>query len=725
MPPRRRLLTLFIAGLLAVPAAAVPVASAAPAPAVAADQSTNLVDQVVHVTWSGFVPSSSSVLSDGTHHVVRVYQCKGASPVSAADCYGSQLYEYGTRGSSNNRDPDGPSNAITTITQPDGTGSADIEVRTITQSATLACSSTVPCSLVVVPNDGEPDPSHPGEIVSGTDTQPLIDGTNINGPGTWKDWAFAKAVADKLVIPLSFSPAGGVCAFAKSPDATAAGSPEVQRLVEQWQPKLCRLAKPVSLDYTTLGEPSAQSNFEAKLSDVAFTTLPDGTTAQRPYTYAPLSTSGIAIAYRIDNADTGRPITDLKLSPRLVAKLVTESYGMGASCTTKKCDKATVGNPLNIFQDPEFLKLNGSTGWPITSGWLDVVSGNQNLTWELTRWLAADAATKKFLAGTKDSSGMQVNTGFKGISYPVAQFDARDANPQFVHGFIPLLGLDAVASYLVTNRDNSETYVPNPITGNYDKTGPIAVGNRALIAIVSTSDAAALRFPVARILNGAGKYVAPTDASMAAAISAMKTNPDKITQHADFTSKNAAAYPLTMTHYAQVPTNGIGAVKAEKIGRLLDYAAAAGQVHGTAIGQLPVGYVALTAAQKAETVKAAAAVRAQKGVLPAPGSNNKPSPSPSTSPNVPGNTKPNLPGAGNPSVQLPLVAGPAPLGGRLSGNISALVQWTLPTLVLLGLAAGVLGPGLYGSGNVIDPEGLERWRRKLGRRTRRPGRRRT
>ena len=62
------------------------------------------------------------------------------------------------------------------------------------------------------------------------------------------------------------------------------------------------------------------------------------------------------VAFQIDDAH-GRPVTSMRLNARLVAKLITASYRSGG-------DPAVIDNPVNIFRDPEFLKLNPGVDWP-------------------------------------------------------------------------------------------------------------------------------------------------------------------------------------------------------------------------------------------------------------------------------------------------------------------------------------------------------------------------
>jgi hypothetical protein len=143
--------------------------------------------------------------------------------------------------------------------------------------------------------------------------------------------------------------------------------------------------------------------------------------------------------------------------------------------------------------------------------------------------------------------------------------------------------------------------------------------------------------------SGAGRtFVAPSDASLQAA--ARLLVPDESTgtwgipPDAIRTKPGGAdAYPGTMVLSAQVPTLGLPHTDAGRYAQFLRFAAGEGQTPGTSIGQLPPGYLPMTAANGLESLAAytrlaAAAVEAQAGDLPplVPG-DVRPSPSPSGS----------------------------------------------------------------------------------------------
>jgi hypothetical protein len=190
-----------------------------------------------------------------------------------------------------------------------------------------------------------------------------------------------------------------------------------------------------------------------------------------------------------------------------------------------------------------------------------------------------------------------------------------------------------------------------------------------LFAVLDEADAAAYELPVAALANAAGKYVLPTDAGMAAALSTMYTYGNHISDVRENDKKATGAYPLTMVIYAMVPTGGISKKKARKIAQFLDFVANAGQVQGDQAGDLPPAYLPLTPKMRAQTLKAAREVLSQKGSTKA---------APSTAPATP-TPKPSA-SQGHISlgfVRFPLTAG--------------LIRYALPILLAAGALLAVAG----------------------------------
>ena len=319
-----------------------------PAPAggsVTVSQAAGLVDQTVHVSWTGFKPSSTPVVHPAsTEYVVRVYECRGSAPAGPQDCYGSSAYTYPGKSDPTQVLPDGPSNALDAATDPSGTGGVDIEVRTSAESSSLGCDQDNACSVVVIPNYGQP----------GKHSTDFIYATNSYMDSTW-------AWTNHVTIPLAFAPSGQNCPL-NSPSISLNGSPLVQRAVTSWQPVICQQSGGTALDYTAIGEQEGRTQFMSGTADVGLTEDPVTGTPTRRFRYAPLAIDGIAFAFHVDDAATGQPITSMTLSPRLVAKMLTESYGqtgyVAKGQPVGNGNPATVGNPYSLFTDPEFLALN-------------------------------------------------------------------------------------------------------------------------------------------------------------------------------------------------------------------------------------------------------------------------------------------------------------------------------------------------------------------------------
>jgi hypothetical protein len=394
----------------------------------------------------------------------------------------------------------------------------------------------------------------------------------------------------------------------------------------------------------------------------------------RQYTYAPLANSAIAFAYYIDDPNTGQPLANLVLNARLAAKLLTQSYSLGYGCAGQKapfassydCDPAVANNPSSIFDDPEFYGLNGGTTakninqFPADGDFYDtlygsflpmVVQGDSDMTYDMTAWMEADPATHAFLQGQREPDGngsMTVNKYYRDIGYPTSQFQPLDpgwsiapdkalssnplgADASMQIAWNPVSELDTVATDLGTFDPTSDSPVPICTISNSTCPGNNGwenarlpgqfLGQDEMMAVVGEGQAAADQFAVFRLVNAAGKAVAPTTSSMLAAVSQMKTNRDGITQSVNFSSTDPAAYPLTMVDYAMVPTCGLSSAKASAISAFLTDVATRGQTPGYLPGQLAPGYAPLDSHQIAQLKAAAQAVKAQHCVK-SPGSPN-------------------------------------------------------------------------------------------------------
>ncbi len=629
---------------------------------VTVSQVGTLTNQVVQVSWRGFTPSSELAYNpSGTDYPVMVAECKGTHPTKWAQCFGAS--NGGVAGAFSAY---GPMNTAYATTEPNGEGATPIQLLTAEQNSFLGCNDGSPCSLVIVPSQG-------GNILdTPVNCNDHSEDTNLSDLGSF---AFNSTYGtcswrDRIIVPLQFAQTPTDCPV-RNPDFSVIGSPMLARAMNSWQTALCASSDPVSIQYdSSQAEPLAREDFQSGGDDVALTTLPASGSSAHPFTYAPVAISAVSIAYWIDNPATGLPLTHLKLDPRLVAKLLTQSYDFdgeacsgGAVAMGSLCDNGVDNNPTSLFADPEFRRLNHHVaavgdGFQVPT----VASGETDMSWEVTSWIADNPTAKAFVDGSFDPWGMHVNTDYLDMQLPTNSFNSMDPFPPIAHRYDPVFPLSQVAQYQVDNWYPATDWQPDP-QGNYDKLSPEVPGQRALFAILDQADAAAYELPVAALQNAAGRYVTPTDTSMYAALSAMRTARNHITQNISETAKVKAAYPLTMVIYAMVPTGGISKKKAAKIAQWLDFVAQDGQQPGNNAGQLPPGYLPLTAKMQAQTLKAAQEVLHQTG-------NKKPSKT-STVAAVPAPSPTASPG----SVSLGFVTHP---------GIAGLTRYAIPVLLITG-----------------------------------------
>ena len=764
-------------------------------PVVSVDQTVNLSNQMVRVSWSNFTPSGyegngdqATGLSNGfkaslEYYPVFVVECKGTDPQSLDACNELQV---GAPASG------APGNAVESYTQAGattqasdcsdvptdpvcGTGYTDFQIQTRIQNNTLGCDSDDPCSIAVLPQWGGNTYSQPVNCEDHSLDLPDNGGygSTLYGDYTSCMWN------DRIVVPLSFAQTSKQLCGSNDYAFSAQGSPMLERVMGQWEPGWC-IASQGKVDFnydSAVNEDEARTSFLdggsslSSSTDVALVTDPasSGLTSgsSRHFTYAPIVTTSITIAYYVDNQVTQEPITNLKLNARLVAKLLTQSYSLqfgqcapGQSAQSDLCDPKVAGNPVSIFTDPEFYQLNPeyteadfeteTNGLDNSGDFLPIVlAGNSDMTYELTRWVESDADARAFLEGQPDQWGMHVNAYYEqgqGQTYPVDQFQVLDpgfspklsqlgstTNPflsTMQVAWNPVTGLDNVASDLAGWTPSGDQFYPScsnsaqgwtACSGNIidAKDAPDAFPQRALFAILDSGTAAAYRFPTAQLVNPAGNAEAPTVDSMTAAVNAMKTNPDGITQYQDFAGTAAGAYPLTEVQYAMVPTCGLSPAKADAISTFLQDTASS-QTYGVGLSQIPSfgGYLALDDAQQAQDTAAAQAVQRQTCKSTAPDttvSGEKPPGTGGTGTgsgaapanDLSGNGTGTGTGGGSPTAgatspaagttQPSAQATPIALGDKAS-DTSGDFNYVLVTALALGALLGIGGPLAYGYG---------------------------
>jgi hypothetical protein len=550
-------------------------------------------------------------------------------------------------------------------THGDGSGEEFFEVETVRQAAGLRCGEPVTiggsttgrsCWLVIVPrNNKEAD----GSIRTGLNG---ADSYLRSSPLSQSNWD------NRIVVPLEFQPVSQACPIG-APERPLVGHELVVDAVSSWQPALCAGGGAL-FSYTQLPDEVARGQVQdGRLALVDNPTPPDQVPADHPLVYAPVGLSGLTVAFNIDNyvddphrprADldrNGRRFTSMKLTPRLVAKLLTQSYLKSLQAPPPNEVK---NNPSGLLVDPEFLGLN-----PDYTGFVDpsnpvpdalVQINGADVTSLLWSWLTADPDASAFLAGKADPWGMVVNPKNQNLSLPTSTFPRNDQSCKDsdlgdgvtaklcnldLHPFTKDMH-DAGRS---ASRGDTQAKTPVLLNGTVvpQNIPRQTAGNQALVAVVDAATAIRYGLPTAQLRNAAGAYVAPTPESLMAGEAAMKPSAVTAVLAASPGTHDPAAYPLTALSYAVASTSTMDAAAGKDYAAFLRYAGGPGQQQGLAPGLLPPGMVPLPAPLKAQTIAAAAAIEAQTAqTVPGP-------PAPASTTTMPTNA-PNQNLAGGPTA---------------------------------------------------------------------------
>jgi len=479
----------------------------------------DLSNEVINISWSGFRPTTQQNV-----YTVIILQCK-ANPVSLADCFSAEPFPDLANG-----------NRLLDSTAADGTGSAQFEVRPASNLPQLDCSATNPCSILVYENDALP-------IQAGS------------------------LPAARVVIPITFAPSQADCPTITDFDVRVDGSATSAGLFYAWAAQICQGDSSVVLDYTETSSTTGRENFLSGLIDFGVTALPATEEElshhpdHREYSYAPVAASAVVVAYNLTDPFTGLRIENLVVSPRLVARLVTNS------------------SVETIVRDRELLNINPTVRFPTNGINPILVRAERNAaTTILTSWMSADPEAKKFLANT-DTWRVALNSSYVGYSYPRDAFELVDNDSRY----LPRQGQKNIATRMF--------YGVSPTGTQAEVTSA-----RGVIGIVDLPTAKRFGLQVAGLLMPNGSVVQVTDDSILRGIADADLSAAG-TLVADPTPEDPLAYPMIKVDYAMVPKTFDTEEKIADVRRVLNYAVGDGQ------SLLPSGYITLPDLMRAETRK--------------------------------------------------------------------------------------------------------------------------
>ncbi|MEV0397883.1 hypothetical protein [Polymorphospora rubra] len=746
---------------------------------VSVSEHQNLINrQVVRISWSGFVPShglpigtvpQNASAPNEMEYPVVVMQCVGADPAQQ-DCYfqrpiarvASRMsywdalqppdrqadgyvepFKAVTRDEpyqmqSGDMPPDIGTNSFagTTLVEPTGLSGdrTDVrfEIRDQVTTPSLGCSATSECSIVVVPvmdlvcaADADP-PCRAGPLAPlGAPNQGVV----YNESLTTQAWYLESNWRNRFVVPITIAPPEATCdATDPRPQRALIGAETADLAMRRVGQDLCVDRSAPKIAHVRQSEEVARgslarANGTEYEADAALVTRPV-TNSPRPLVHAPILATGFAVTFAVDVQVSGKApyeLADLRLNPRLLAKLLTQSYknvGWGNH------DHPTIGeNPQTLFHDPEFHALNPD--YPLLDGQpannnnavvaqsLAVVTNDSDAYHELTRYVAADGEAARWLAGEPDEHGTVVNPKYRGTPFPMARFEQRDDWHQegVPCGALPALTASQHvaptlhdATYMIADSQGlNQECVNSGTTGNpvwgWAKPNRLYYPNRVYLAVSSVAYARAYGLPTAqlqsgRTADGGRTFVGPTPESMTAALRHTVRDAASGTVLVDHANLPADAYPGTLPVYAAVPTAGLAADVAADYAEFLRRAVDdRRQTLGPGVGQLPDGYAPLPPELRRQTRTLAEVVARQQGAPPAP------TPGPSSSPagtgGGPTGTNPDPAGTAStptPGTSVPTSATPTPSGSQVvvpraatRGETSVLGRWALPAVLGTGL----------------------------------------
>ena len=333
-------------------------------------------------------------------------------------------------------------NEVYAFTNPDGTGTFPFEVRTSLENQSLGCSSTVRCTLEVIPIDGincdNPDPNAacnqtgdlpPGKVNTGQAPQDAV------APGFW---ATASNWDRRVPVPLDFSQPPSVCTVAAAGKPVSFfGSELLGQAALQWVPAYCLNKKRFNLQANVTSDFQA---FDLMCGIPVHSRCPGGDAAAAEVSargpddsgigYAPTAATGWAVAFDIDKANNGGQQTSIKLNALLLAKLLTESYP--GSTTVATSHPGFLHNPLSLNLDPDFIKLNpglDTSHWSEAAATLLATSTSSQVMFQVSSYIASDPKAMAFIHGKPERDGpytVRVNPEYKNMTLPVDSWPQLD-----------------------------------------------------------------------------------------------------------------------------------------------------------------------------------------------------------------------------------------------------------------------------------------------------------
>jgi hypothetical protein len=568
----------------------------------------------------------------------------------------------------------------------DGSGLVVFETQTSLEAPHLGCGAPVAtdtgtaprdCWLVVVPRGSHNADGSPAAV----DASKRISGSPLSA-GNWQE---------RIQVPLHFASITTTCAIGADEQRTVGNEP-VAEAFTSWQAALCGTG--TTYGFSQIGDAEARRQVVSTIrgaSRLGFVSSPLDSTlaADETLLYAPVSTSAVVVAFTIERNLTGASpefdrngtlVTDLTLTPRLVAKLLTQSYR--ADVPNGNAREYLASNPRSLLTDPEFLRLN-----PLFTDFaqgsepdgLKVPLGGSDAANAVWRWLQSDPDAREFLSGQPDEWGARINPAYSALglatdpaydSFPKADMSTyrqRESIPEPGFGTLdlrPYMGDMHEAAYRTRRADANVKVVwdDTRVPPAFISSGAQLPGQRFSLAITDSASAERYSLQTAKLVNAAGRAVAPTAEGMTTGVDAMVASDVPGVRVVDPDARVSRAYPLTVMTYAVVNVCEADAGARSDYAALLRYAATDGQLAGDTRGLLPRGYQPLSQTDAAQTADVASDLASGEAAASCPVETPDPTPTPtdSSTPTSSPSSTPAPEASGTPTPEPTATATPKP-----------------------------------------------------------------
>jgi hypothetical protein len=349
------------------------------------------------------------------------------------------------------------------------------------------------------------------------------------------------------------------------------------------------------------------------------------------------------------SAISGVRVAKIHLTPRLIAKLLTQSYGGAVSIEGSQPYPWVKTTPAHMGLDPDFLQFNPEfTQLQIAdnrafSG-LAIQGGNSDAAEQVWNYVLADPEARAFLSGKADPWGMKVNAVYNittanpsgvpfaspvpnsfpksdpycfqsppiGQSVPITPpvLCGTDWMP-YTRGFLDSAHVARIAFDGAKVVPNVFAVAPSDV---WQRDLPQFLGRRSMLTLTDTPSAEQYGLQVADLSragdDGANRaFVAPDATGLSKGVAAMVPSSVTSVLEPSPLKRVSGAYPLTTLTYGALKPLSLTRAVRRQFADFLDYAGGAGQVPGLELGQLPRGYAPLPAVLKSQTLAAAVQVR--------------------------------------------------------------------------------------------------------------------